>query len=162
MLTTSYARKEIALTLLIGLAVTAVTGTLWGLSAIVPLVITLVLLSFYRDPPRRIPAGEGLVLAPADGRIVAIERDLPGPDGQGRWLRIMTFLAVYNGAADRLHGPGGAGCGRWRADRYDQTRFAHRTAAARERGLAGAGARRAARRGRQDRASGTAVGRSGQ
>jgi phosphatidylserine decarboxylase len=96
MLTTSYARKEIALTLLIGLAVTAVTGTLWGLSAIVPLVITLVLLSFYRDPPRRIPAGEGLVLAPADGRIVAIERDLPGPDGQGRWLRIMTFLAVYN------------------------------------------------------------------
>lgn len=96
MLTTSYAAKEIALTLLIGLAVTVVVGVFFGLWALVPLAIMLALLSFYRDPPRRIPRGEGLVLAPADGRIVAIERNLPDPDGQGRWVRIMTFLAVYN------------------------------------------------------------------
>jgi phosphatidylserine decarboxylase len=95
-LTTSYAAKEIALTLLAGLAVTVVTGLFLGLWAIVPLVIMLALLSFYRDPPRRVPVGHGLLLAPADGRIVAIERNLPSPDGEGRWLRIMTFLAVYN------------------------------------------------------------------
>jgi phosphatidylserine decarboxylase len=96
MLTVSYAPKEIALTVLIGVAVTAASAFFFGWWAILPAVITLALLSFYRDPPRRVPVGEGLVLAPADGRIVAIERDLPGPDGQGRWLRIMTFLAVYN------------------------------------------------------------------
>ncbi|NLG42944.1 MAG: phosphatidylserine decarboxylase family protein [Phycisphaerae bacterium] len=96
MLTTSYAGKEIALTLLVGLAVTVVIGWFFGWWAILPAVIALALLLFYRDPVRRIPEGRGLVLAPADGRIVAIERNLPGPDGQGRWLRIMTFLAVYN------------------------------------------------------------------
>jgi phosphatidylserine decarboxylase len=48
---------------------------------------------FFRDPDRRIPAGEGLVVSPADGRVM-----IAGPsDGRwsppGAWSQITIFLS---------------------------------------------------------------------
>lgn len=48
---------------------------------------------FFRDPERQVPADEGLVVAPADGRIMKA-----GPsDGRwsppGRWIQITIFLS---------------------------------------------------------------------
>ncbi|HTX54936.1 MAG TPA: phosphatidylserine decarboxylase [Candidatus Baltobacteraceae bacterium] len=52
---------------------------------------------FFRDPERAIPAGERLVLAPADGRVVAIK---PFPDWNGAFgeplVRISIFLSVFD------------------------------------------------------------------
>ncbi len=95
MLTISYARTEITLTVLLGAAATVVVAWLFGWWALLPAILTLALLSFYRHPHRRIPAGPYL-LAPADGRVVAVQRNFTDADGDAPSLRIMIFLAVYN------------------------------------------------------------------
>ena len=68
-----------------------------------PLMIGLVLLGwviyFFRDPARVTPVRAGLVVAPADGRIVAITDVVPDPDlGLGSELhtRISIFLNVFD------------------------------------------------------------------
>lgn len=92
---TAYARLEIALLITLGAALTAFVAVWAGWWALLPALLVLAVLSFYRDPPRRVPAGAELVLAPADGKIVEITRDAEGPDGS-RVVRIMVFLSVLN------------------------------------------------------------------
>jgi len=93
---TSYARVEIALILILGGALTAVTMHFASWWALLPTVVALALLAFYRDPRRRIPAGTNLLLAPADGRVVEVVRDVPGASPAGRRLRITIFLSVFD------------------------------------------------------------------
>jgi phosphatidylserine decarboxylase len=54
---------------------------------------------FFRDPPRVTPLREGLVIAPADGRISAIETTRPpielGIGDQPR-VRVSIFLSVFD------------------------------------------------------------------
>ncbi len=54
---------------------------------------------FFRDPERVTPLREGLVVAPADGRITAIERDRPPAElglGDEQRTRISIFLSVFD------------------------------------------------------------------
>lgn len=92
---TPYAKTEIAVISIVGAALAVLLGIWYGWAALVPAVPALALLSFYRDPPRRVPAGGDLVLAAADGRVVEIARSVPGPDGRPM-LKIMVFLSVFN------------------------------------------------------------------
>src|SRR5581483_9485074 len=49
--------------------------------------------SFFRDPERAIPAGEGAIVSPADGKVVVVtEEENAGRPGK----RISIFLAVWN------------------------------------------------------------------
>jgi phosphatidylserine decarboxylase len=61
------------------------------------LLLAAFLVYFFRDPERAIPQGERLVLAPADGRIVAIK---PFPDWKGPFgeplTRVSIFLSVFD------------------------------------------------------------------
>jgi len=51
---------------------------------------------FFRDPVRRGPRGGALILAPADGRVVAIT-EVDEPDFmKGRTRRISIFMNVFN------------------------------------------------------------------
>jgi phosphatidylserine decarboxylase len=60
----------------------------------------LFVLQFFRDPPREVPQGEGLVLCPADGRIVQVgnardaylQRDA---------LKVSVFMNVFNVHSNR-------------------------------------------------------------
>jgi phosphatidylserine decarboxylase len=92
----AYARLEITLILLIGAAVSVAVGYYWQWWAILPSVVSLGLLSFYRDPPRRTPTGSNLLLAPADGRITKVERDYRDGDSDHGQVRIVIFLSVLN------------------------------------------------------------------
>jgi phosphatidylserine decarboxylase len=92
-----YATLEVTLILLLGLALTAAVGYYFSWwAAIAPGLLTLALLSFYRDPPRVIPAGAQLLLSPADGTIMSVERGWSPPEGGPQELRICIFLSVAN------------------------------------------------------------------
>jgi phosphatidylserine decarboxylase len=66
------------------------TGTL-------ALLVAAFMAYFFRDPEREIPVGERMVLAPADGKIVAIKpfSDWRGPFGEPL-VRISIFLSVFD------------------------------------------------------------------
>ncbi len=79
----------------------AVSGLLFGLrfpgAAIGVLLLAAFLAYFFRDPERPIPQGERFILAPADGRIVAVK---PFPDWKGPFgeplMRVSIFLSVLD------------------------------------------------------------------
>ena len=71
-------------------ALAAVLAILFGPWAVLPvLVLALFVLWFFRDPERRSPVGEGLVLAPADGRVTAVEQN-------GSGTTVSIFLSVFD------------------------------------------------------------------
>jgi len=99
---TRYARQEVLLFGGLGLAATAVVAAVpvrwvWPLAAI-PLLLTLWVLWFFRDPARRVPAGDRLLLAPADGRVTHVEMiDAPEELGTGgSALRVSIFLSILD------------------------------------------------------------------
>lgn len=89
-----YAKVETTLTILIGGAATIAVGVFLHWWAFAPGLLTAALLMFYRDPPRKPLTGENLLLAPADGKIMKIERDYG--DASSPELRIVVFLSVFN------------------------------------------------------------------
>ena len=81
-------------------AAAAVATWLGGAWSIPFWIVALFVLQFFRDPPREVPAGEGLVLAPADGRIVQVgpaRDDYLGRDA----VRISVFMNVFNVHSNR-------------------------------------------------------------
>ncbi|HEX5234867.1 MAG TPA: phosphatidylserine decarboxylase family protein [Silvibacterium sp.] len=83
---------------LYGIALFVVAGLLrfftgeWVWS-IVPILLALFFLWFFRDPEREIPQGPGLVVSPADGKVTAALR-VTTADGDS--LRLSIFLNVFN------------------------------------------------------------------
>jgi phosphatidylserine decarboxylase len=57
---------------------------------------TIFILQFFRDPPREIPQGVGLVLCPADGRVIVVG-EAPDPyRGNVKSVKISIFMNVFN------------------------------------------------------------------
>ncbi len=63
-------------------------------------LITAFVVQFFRDPPRALPARAGAVVAPADGRIVSVER-CADPYAQRDALKISVFMNVFNVHSNR-------------------------------------------------------------
>ncbi len=59
-------------------------------------VIGLLIVWFFRNPPRRIPDAPGLVVSPADGKVVAIEEIEHDEFIGGSALQIGIFLSIFN------------------------------------------------------------------
>ena len=64
--------------------------------AIAPGVLLVLVVYFFRDPPRRVPAEPGLVVSPADGRIAEITRLEHHDFVDGPAVRIGIFLSIFN------------------------------------------------------------------
>ncbi|HUY81174.1 MAG TPA: phosphatidylserine decarboxylase family protein [Acidobacteriaceae bacterium] len=80
----------IALFLVSGLLRFFTGGWAW---AVVPILLALFFLWFFRDPKRAIPQGKGLIVSPADGKVTEVLR-ITTPDGE--FLRLSIFLSVFN------------------------------------------------------------------
>lgn len=66
------------------------------------LIVLVWMLSFFRDPQRRIPTDPLLLLSPADGKITAIET-MPSCAGfDGPVLRVEIFLSIFNVHINRM------------------------------------------------------------
>jgi phosphatidylserine decarboxylase len=51
---------------------------------------------FFRDPPRKIPQGQGLMLSPADGKVAEVTRLEHDEFVGGPAVRIGLFLSIFN------------------------------------------------------------------
>lgn len=82
-------------------AVAAIWGALvvspwyWG-AAVLLLVMWLAIVAFFRDPHRSVPGQDGLLVAPADGKVTEVTRldDHEGIDGPA--FRIGIFLSIFD------------------------------------------------------------------
>ena len=87
----------LAIAILIALALTW-TG-LWLLAAIAWLGVAFIA-QFFRDPPRAVPEQANAVLAPADGKVMLVERTRdPYLDRDA--LKISVFMNVFNVHSNR-------------------------------------------------------------
>lgn len=68
------------------------SAPIWGL--------VLFILQFFRDPARVVPAGEDLVVCPADGRVVAVDKSFD-PWLERECLRVSIFMNVFNVHSNR-------------------------------------------------------------
>lgn len=88
---------HIAIATAVASGATLLFGWLW---AIPFWVIALLVLQFFRDPPREVPTDRNAILAPADGRIVAVEK-VRDPYLEREAIKISVFMNVFNVHSNR-------------------------------------------------------------
>ena len=85
--------------LAIGVALTLLFFMIWPPLAWLLAAATAYVAYFFRDPDRVTPMRDGLVIAPADGKISLIERLRPPAElglGEDERVRISIFLSVFD------------------------------------------------------------------
>jgi phosphatidylserine decarboxylase len=72
---------------------------IWSPLGWIGTVLTVWCALFFRDPKRVTPQGEGIVVAPADGRVSLITQAVPPPElglGDRPLPRVSIFMSVFN------------------------------------------------------------------
>jgi phosphatidylserine decarboxylase len=78
---------------------TVVLFWLWSPAGWLAALATLWCAYFFRDPQRVTPIYPGVVVAPADGRVVSVTNAVPPPDlglGTAPLVRISIFMSVFD------------------------------------------------------------------
>lgn len=73
----------------------------YGLSGVLLLLLAFTLY-FFRDPERTTPSGDGLVIAPADGKIVQIQDVREEEYLKGEGVQISIFMSPFNVHVNRF------------------------------------------------------------
>jgi phosphatidylserine decarboxylase len=90
------------------LAVSLVLLIIFKPLGITGLLLTAFIYYFFRDPVRLVPQREGLVVAPADGRVIAVKTgqtlpdDLIEEDDAADYTKISIFLSVLDAHVNRV------------------------------------------------------------
>ena len=77
--------------------------SLWAGLVVLPLTVWCIL--FFRDPERKAPEGRGLVISPADGKLLPVIRAVPPPElglGNTPRVRLSIFMDVFNVHVNRM------------------------------------------------------------
>ena len=83
--------------------VTLLTGWLgWPIVAIGAALLTLLVAWFFRNPARVVPQGPRLVVAPGDGKVIAIEEEFEPRFLKDRSIRVTIFLNVIDVHINRI------------------------------------------------------------
>lgn len=81
----------------VALYYTVQSGLLFYAVLLVSILFFLLVLNFFRSPYRRFPFDpEGMVIAPADGTIVAIEETVEKEIFHEKRLQVSIFMSVFN------------------------------------------------------------------
>lgn len=83
--------------------ITLIAGWLgWVPVAVAAAVLTLFVSWFFRNPPREIPQGPGLIVSPGDGKVLAVEEEFEPRYLKERAVRISIFLNVFDVHINRI------------------------------------------------------------
>ena len=97
-----FVREGLAELLILGggcLLVAVALGAIWRPLAVPALVVMGLVIWFFRSPYRHVPGHPGVVVSPADGKLVQIER-IDDPD-IGPAIQFGIFLSIFNVHANR-------------------------------------------------------------
>jgi len=78
------------------LVAAVLAATFWGWWSAPLWILTVFVLQFFRDPQRVMPEGKGLVLCPADGRVIVVGEVNDPYRGGARSLKLSIFMNVFN------------------------------------------------------------------
>jgi phosphatidylserine decarboxylase len=70
--------------------------------AVILLVVTLFVVWFFRNPQRNPPEKDGLVISPADGRVIRIEETTSDEQPGRTFQKISIFMNVFNVHVNRI------------------------------------------------------------
>jgi phosphatidylserine decarboxylase len=89
-------------------ALAAAFGVVSGRLAALGLVLLLWCIWFFRDPVRRSPSGDGLVVSPADGRVLPLRMAVPPPElgPSEACVRVSIFMNVFDVHVNRVPADG--------------------------------------------------------
>jgi phosphatidylserine decarboxylase len=74
----------------------------WRNAAVGVLVLTIFVLFFFRDPERSAPEGAGIVVSPADGRVIIVTDHYEPDYLKTEVKKISIFLSVFNVHVNRI------------------------------------------------------------
>lgn len=112
--------------IIVAVAVTLGLVMIAPLAGVIGLAFTLYVAYFFRDPDRFIPQRDGLLVSPADGRVIEIAAVTPPPElelGDHKRIRIGIFLSIFDVHVNRM-----AAAGRIRKKVYHPGKFLHAAA----------------------------------
>ena len=88
--------------ILIALALAVLVHALAGIWAALPFwIVALLVLQFFRDPPRAIPDLPGAIVSPAHGRVVAIQPSVDPFSGEP-CTRVSIFMNIFSVHSNRI------------------------------------------------------------
>lgn len=92
---------SVGLTTLLSVGAWSLCSTVLLIPAILSLLLTLFILYFFRNPERATPSDKTTVIAPADGKVIVVERVTETPLG-AEALKISIFMSVFSVHVNRV------------------------------------------------------------
>ncbi len=86
---------SIGLTALLALSALKLQSLVLAVPAVISMLLTIFVISFFRNPERTPPGDGNSVVAPADGTVIVVERVAETPLGVEA-LKISIFMSVFN------------------------------------------------------------------
>ncbi|HCV43539.1 MAG TPA: phosphatidylserine decarboxylase family protein [Bacteroidetes bacterium] len=74
------------------------------------LLFLIFTISFFRDPERQTPEGSGLIISPADGKVVLVKEVDEGEYLKGKGTQVSIFMSPFNVHVNRYPVSGRVGC----------------------------------------------------